>query len=95
MLRFLQLLSGLGQGEKCDAIDFWKTLNSARSRRPFELKLAALERPGLAKIAAESPGMNSLATFLADGAEIDEIAMRFDTGFLPELAYGRGKQILP
>src|SRR5688500_10631634 len=90
-LRLLQFQTSFRNREETDLVDFGEGLEFAGSDRPFGVEGVAGMRVAFGNAAFTRPGVNSLAPFLEDRAEVDEWSCQNESGFFTEFALGGGE----
>src|SRR5688572_10210402 len=94
MLRRLQLLARLLDGDEAGLIDFRERLELARIERPFHAKRVALVNMAVRRIALAGPGINDFAALLLDGSKLHKRSGRLEPHFFVKLADRRFRQLL-
>jgi len=84
---------GVARRKPARAIDLGKFLLPSGARRPLHGEEIALQ-PGRIAVALERPGLDDLATGLAERTQLDEIAIDVDAGLFREFAPRGGQGVL-
>src|SRR5688572_12573600 len=92
-LSLLQFQTSRRNREETDFVDFGEVLEFAGTDGPFGGEGVAGMDVALGQVAFASPGVDGLAAFLKDGAQVDERTSGNEAGFFAEFALGGYEQI--